>query len=450
VQGTWDERRDVGRAARKAVPRPVHAAWSAPPGRDPVAVLERQGESRLPDLLPIRYGRMAQSPFAFFRGGAAVMAMDLAGTPTTGLRVQACGDAHVANFGKFATPERNLVFDINDFDETLPGPWEWDVKRLAASLHVIARQREFSPVHADDVVVASVRAYRERMAECAPMRLLERWYARTEVDDVIAHFPARYRPQVRRDVAKARRKDHRRAVAKLTTTVDGDLRFVEDPPLLVHLDHEGELLGEVTAMVESYQATLPRDRQELFDRLRLVDVARKVVGVGSVGTACWICLFEGPDRPGGDHVILQVKQAQASVLEPYVGASAHDHHGMRVVVGQRLTQAASDIFLGWTEREAAGRQYYVRQLWDAKGQSDPMLMDVRNLSHYGALCGLALAQAHARTGDPVAIAGYLGGAGAFDRAIATFAASYAVTNEQDHAALLTAIADGRVVAELGI
>ncbi|MFI5053572.1 MAG: DUF2252 domain-containing protein [Acidimicrobiia bacterium] len=450
MEGTWEDRQSAGRAARKTVPRTVHAEWSPAAGRDPVAVLEAQGASRVADLLPIRYGRMAQSPFAFFRGAAAVMAYDLSTTPTTGFRVQACGDAHVTNFGNFATPERNLVFDINDFDETLPGPWEWDVKRLAASLHVVARQRHFSGPQCDEVVTAAVRAYRERMLECATMRLLERWYARTEAKDVIAHFPAKYRPLVKRDVEKSRRKDHRRAVAKLTKNVGDDVHFVEDPPLLVHLDDTGHDIGEVMAMVESYQATLPRDRQDLFGRLRLVDVARKVVGVGSVGTRCWICLFEGPDRPKGDHVILQVKEAQPSVLEPYVGASTLEHQGMRVVVGQRLTQAASDIFLGWAEAVGSGRHYYVRQLWDSKGQGDPMAMDLNNLSHYGALCALALAQAHARTGDPVAISGYLGKADTFDRGIAAFATAYAIVNEQDHAALLGAIEDGRLDAQLGI
>jgi uncharacterized protein (DUF2252 family) len=450
MQGMWEDRRDAGRAARRAVPRSAHAGWTPAPDRDPIGMLVAQGESRVPELLPIRYGRMAQSPFAFFRGAAAVMAGDLSTTPVTGFTVQACGDAHVNNFGKFATPERNLVFDINDFDETLPGPWEWDVKRLAASLHVVARQRGFRTEDCDEVVIAAVRAYRERMVECTHLRLLERWYARTDVEDVIAHFPKRYRARVKRDIERARRKDHQRAVAKLTRNTGDDVRFVEDPPLLVHLDATGSDMDDVAPMVASYRRTLPPDRQALFDRLRLLDVARKVVGVGSVGTRCWICLFEGPDRPGGDHVILQVKEAVPSVLEPYVGASTLGHHGKRVVVGQRLTQAASDIFLGWTEVEGAGRQYYVRQLWDAKGQSDPLRMDVNNLSEYGALCALALAQAHARTGDPVEIAGYLGFGSAFDEAIAQFSAAYAVTNEQDHAALLDAIRDGRVEAQTGI
>jgi uncharacterized protein (DUF2252 family) len=436
---------------REVVPRSAHSDWCPPEsGRAPLRVLTAQAATRVSELLPIRHGRMAQSPFAFFRGAAAVMAIDLSTSPQTGFRVQACGDAHVSNFGKFATPERNLVFDINDFDETLPGPWEWDVKRLSASLHVVARQRSFPRAECDQVVLAAVRAYRERMAECSTMRLLERWYARTEERDVIAHFPSRYRPLVERVVERARRKGHRRAVAKLTSNVGDEVRFVEDPPLVVHLDDTDHTMDDVLPMVASYRSTLPADRQELFDRLRLLDVARKVVGVGSVGTRCWICLFEGPDRPDGDHVILQVKEAQPSVLEPYVGASVLGNHGRRVVAGQRLTQAASDILLGWAQAERSGRQYYVRQLWDFKGQLDPMRMDVASLGYYGALCALALAQAHARTGDPVKIAGYLGTGKAFDRAIASFAAAYAITNEQDHAAFVGAIEDGRITATVGV
>ena len=409
-------------------------------------MLEAQGASRVRELLPIRYGRMAQSSFAFYRGAAAIMAMDLSTAPVTGLRVQACGDAHVANFGKFATPERNMVFDINDFDETLPGPWEWDVKRLAGSLHVVARQRGFSPASCDRVVTTAVRGYRKRIAQTAKMSSLALWYARTDINDVIEHFPASFRPQVRRDVKKARRKGHRRALAKLTREEGGTVRFAEDPPLIVHLDNTDHDMDDVKPMIESYREGLSLDLLNLFDRFRLVDVARKVVGVGSVGTRCWICLFEGPDLPTGDRMILQVKEAQASVLEPYVGASALEHHGLRVVAGQRLTQAASDIFLGWTETPN-GRDYYVRQLWDFKGSSDPMTMSVTNLCYYGDLCGMALARAHARTGDSVKLAGYLGKSDVFDRAIASWAAKYATTNEDDHAALLDAIATGHVGAD---
>jgi hypothetical protein len=295
-----------------------------------------------------------------------------------------------------------------------------------------------APRSTGEIVAASVRAYREHMLQSAKLRVLDVWYARADAKEVVAHFPAKYRPIVQRDVKKARRKDHRRAVAKLTEFVDGEIGFVEDPPLVVHLDNTEYDMDDVGPMFEIYRENLAHDLQNLFDRFRIVDVARKVVGVGSVGTRCWICLFEGPDRPKGDHVILQVKEAQASVLEPYVGASTLGHHGLRVVAGQRLTQAASDIFLGWTEAARTGRHYYVRQLWDLKGSSDPMGMDVSNLSYYGALCGMALARAHARTGDAVQIAGYLGGSTAFDNAIASWAAKYAVTNEADHAALVDA------------
>ncbi len=446
-----DERREAGRDLRAAVPRSAHAEWSvAARTLDPIAVLERQARSRVAELIPVRYARMAESPFAFFRGGAAIMAMDLATTAATGLTVQACGDAHVANFGTFATPERNVIFDINDFDETDPGPWEWDVKRLAASLHVVARQHGFAPDDRDDVVLEAVRVYREFVAQYATMMTLEVWYDRTTVDDVVAHFPRRYRAQAERDVKRALRKDHVRAAAKLTRTVDGAPEFVEDPPLTVRLDATGHDMVEVGEMVEDYRSTLTDDRGFLLDRFRIVDVARRVVGVGSVGTRCWICLFEAPGHRrsdvGADRIILQVKEAQASVLAPYFGASRLGHEGRRVVAGQRLTQAASDIFLGWCAGPRSGRQYYVRQLWDVKGQGDLTRMDLGKLTHYGALCAQALARAHARTGDPAQLSGYLGNGGAFDRAVARFAADYAANNELDHASLLDAIAAGRVVA----
>ncbi len=448
---TRQDRREEGRELRKTVPRSAHLDWEPSPDRaDPIDVLDAQAVSRAPELVPIRYGRMAESPFAFFRGGAAIMAQDLATTPATGLWVQACGDAHVSNFGKFATPERNLVFDINDFDETLPGPWEWDVKRLTASLAVVARGHGFSPAQCDEVVTTATRTYRQRMAEAADKSTLELWYDRIHVKDVIAHFPRRYRPRVRRDVRKAQRKDHVRAVAKLTKTVDGQVRFAEDPPLLVHLDNIDQQVDEVQPMIEHYRDTLADDPRALFDRFEVVDVARKVVGVGSVGTRCWVVLLDGPNLSHGDRLILQVKEAQASVLAPYVGASTLGHEGRRVVAGQRLTQAASDLFLGWTASPVLGRDYYVRQLWDVKGQGDPLSMDLSNLSYYGALCAWALARAHARTGDPVAISTYLGSSDTFDRAIAGFSARYALTNEHDHAALVQAINEGRVEAQTGI
>ena len=448
---TWDDRISVGRSLRKDLPRAAHGAWQPRPDRpDPVDVLEAQAATRVAELIPIRYGRMAESPFAFFRGGAAIMAGDLSTTSVTGLTVQACGDAHVANFGKFATPERNLVFDINDFDETLPGPWEWDVKRLGASLWIVARQHGFSPSKCDRVVTTAMATYRDRLAGYAELSTLPLFYDRTEIDDVIAHFPAKYRPLVRRDVRKAQRKGHLRAVAKLTRTVGGEARFAEDPPLLVHLHNTDAGIDDVAAAIASYRASLSDDRRDLFDRFRVVDVARKVVGVGSVGTNCWICLLEGPDRPGGDRVVLQVKEAQASVLEPYIGTSSFDHHGQRVVAGQRLTQGASDIFLGWAEVPRTGRNYYVRQLWDVKGQGDLVKMDLNNLTYYGALCAWALARAHARTGDAVELSSYLGSSRRFDEAIAEFSAAYAATNVTDHATLVDAIRTGRVQATAGI
>jgi uncharacterized protein (DUF2252 family) len=448
---TKAERRDAGRALRADVPRSAHAEWSVSErSHDPVAVLEQQAATRVDELIPVRYERMAESPFAFFRGAAAVMAMDLSSTMVTGLTVQACGDAHVANFGTFATPERNVVFDINDFDETGLGPWEWDVKRLAASLHVVARQHGFPVRQRDRVVTEAVRVYREYLREYADMRVLDVWYDRTSADDLVAHFPRRYRAQAEQDLTRALRKDHVRAVAKLTTDAGGRPAFVEDPPIVVHLDATGHDMDEVAEMLDDYRSSLTDDRRFLLDRFRIVDVARRVVGVGSVGTRCWVCLLEARAGAGTggspDRIILQVKEAQPSVLAPYVGPSKLGHEGRRVVAGQRLTQAASDIFLGWCEAPTTRRQYYVRQLWDVKGQGDLTRMDLGALTHYGALCARALSRAHARTGDAPALAGYLGTGDTFDRAIAAFAARYAANNDRDHAALVAARQGGSVPA----
>lgn len=444
---TRDDRLDGGRALREAVPRSAHGEWTPRRDRrDPIAVLEEQALTREPALVPVRYARMAESPFAFFRGAAAVMAMDLAATPATGLRVQACGDAHVNNFGKFATPERNVVFDINDFDETLPGPWEWDVKRLCASLAVVAEQRGFRPADRDAVVTVASHTYRERMALYARKRTLDVWYERLSVTDVIEHFPPKYRRDVRRDLERAERRDHRSAAAKLTRDVDGEVRFVEDPPLVVHLTATEHDMDDVMATFDEYRRSLSEERRVLIDRFHIVDVARRVVGVGSVGTRCWLVLFEGPHHPKGDPLMLQVKEAQASVLEQHLGASELPHHGQRVVAGQRLTQAASDVFLGWCSGKKSGRHFYVRQMWDVKGQSDPMSMSPDGLGYYGAVCAWALARAHARTGDAVAITGYLGQSGRFDGAMVEFAKRYAKVNAQDHARLLEAIHDRRIRA----
>lgn len=446
-----DERRAAGRALRQEVPRAAQAEWKpSPDRREPLELLEAQAATRLADLVPIRYGRMAESPFGYLRGAAAVMASDLSSTPVTGITVQACGDSHVRNFGKFATPERNLIFSINDFDETLPGPFEWDVKRLGASLQVVARQHGFSPGTCHDIVVTCLRSYRERMGWYAAMRTLELWYEHTDADDVVAHFPKKDRARVRRDVKKASRRDHDRAVARFTTDEGGEARFVDDPPLVVHLEQMGHDRDEAQPMVEAYRQTLSDDRQHLLERFRVTDIAHRVGGVGSVGTRCWMVLLKGGGPGDRDYLILQAKEAQASVLEPYVGRSPLEHQGRRVVAGQRLTQGASDIFLGWCEASGTGRQYYVRQLWDRKGRSDLTKMDECNLSYHGALCGWALARAHARTGDAGKIAGYLGRSAEFDEAVATFSAEYARTTEADHAALLEAIAEGRIEAQPGI
>ncbi|HEY8302593.1 MAG TPA: DUF2252 domain-containing protein [Jatrophihabitans sp.] len=432
-----------GRALRKKVPRSTLGEWSPPSDRtDAAEILAEQTAERLSELAPLRYARMSESPFAFLRGAAAVMAADLATVPDTELRVQLCGDSHVNNFRFFASPERNLVFDINDFDETAPGPWEWDIARLCASLRVMTDQRGWGAEDGDAVVRAAAHSYRTRLAEYASWITLDLFYERTEIKQVIERFPTQYRATMRRDVRRARRKDHMRAVAKLTTLQDGNRVFVEDAPLTVSLQRTPHDLDEVRGLIESYRATLSDDRRQMFDRYRLLDVARKVVGVGSVGTRCWIGLFEGRDDPAGDLIVLQAKQAVASVLEKHVGASQFDHHGRRVVVGQRLIQAAGDVFLGWAAGPESGHHYYVRQLWDAKGKADPLLMKPRALVRYSELCGWILARSHARTGDAVEISGYLGKGAKWDDAIVGFAARYAETNRADHAALVDSIARG--------
>ncbi len=433
---------------RARAPRSSHAEWQPVGERvDPLAVLEAQAATRVPELIPIRHGRMLTSPFAFLRGAAAVMAMDLAATSVTGLTVQTCGDAHVSNFGVFATPERNVVFDINDFDETIPGPWEWDVKRLAASVVMVAREQGMAAARARIVVAALLRSYRERLAAYAQLNALDMWYSRIGAADVISHFPPAYRPLVRRDIARAHQRTRLRAVAKLTVDNGGVRRFAEDPPILVHLTRTGHEMEEVEGIIAAYRDSLTDERRELFDRFRLIDVARRVVGVGSVGTRCWVGLFEGPDHPEGDPLILQLKEAAPSVLEAYIDGAPVAHNGQRVVNGQRRIQAASDLFLGWSAGPQTGRHYYARQLWDVKGQGDPMLMDMRSLQHYGELCAWALARAHARTGDPVAISGYLGSSDRFDRAVTEFAMRYADQTVRDHAALADAVATGRMAAD---
>ena len=452
------ERAAQGKAARSQARRSAPGKWTAAADRpDPIEVLERQAASRVQDLVPIRYGRMSVSPFTFYRGAAAVMAADLARTPDSGLRVQACGDAHLSNFGAFAAPDRRLVFDLNDFDESLPGPWEWDVKRLAASFVVAAREAGLKRRQREAIVTRTVRAYREAMREFAAMHNLEVWYARLDLDAALAEIeeedPGEL-DRVRKAAAKARAKDSLRALEKLTERVDGELRFRSEPPILVpgqELMPDGGDAGELEELLAKvlvdYRETLAADRQHLLDRYRFRQIARKVVGVGSVGTRAWVVLLTGDDDE--DPLFLQAKEAQESVMEPYVGASRYRSHGRRVVEGQRLMQAASDIFLGWCPAvglDGEQRHFYVRQLWDWKRSAEIERLTERGYEVYAKMCGWTLARAHARSGDRVAIAAYLGSSDTFDRAIAAFSESYADQNERDHAALLAAIDSGRIEA----
>ena len=452
------ERAAAGKAARSAARRSSHAAWEPPDGRaDPVAILERQARTRVPELVPIRYGRMAVSPFAFFRGAAAVMAADLATTPTSGLRVQACGDAHLSNFGAFAAPDRRLVFDLNDFDESLPGPWEWDVKRLAASFAIAGRENGLKPKQRRTILLTAVRTYRDAIRAFASQTNLEVWYARLDVEAVMGEVEAgdpKAVKQVRKGVDKARSKDSLRALEKLTEVVDGELRIRSEPPLLVpaeelvDADESRDLRGALEGILAAYRESLSSDRQHLLDGYEMRHIARKVVGVGSVGTRAWIVLLTGADD--GDPLFLQAKEAEASVLEPYAGASRYKNHGRRVVEGQRLMQAASDIFLGWcpaTGLDGRERDFYVRQLWDWKRSAEVESLTPRGLEIYARMCGWTLARAHARSGDRVAIGAYLGASDAFDDAIADFSEAYAARSERDHAALVAAIDSGRVEAE---
>ncbi len=450
-----------GKAARAEVPRDSHAMFDPPPDRpDPIGLLEEQGKTRVPELVPIRYGRMMVSPFTYFRGAALPMASDLAGTPVSGLAVQACGDAHLSNFGLFGSAERRLIFDVNDFDETLPGPWEWDVKRLAASLEVAARGNGLPGKQRREIVAAAVARYRRAMRSFAGMTNLAVWYAHMDMDQMRAQLDAQLQPQQRKVVdkglAKARTRDSMQEVAKLCCVVDGQPRILADPPLLVPLEDltpeqtdRAAMEAEFRTLVSKYRRTLETDRRFLLDEFRFADIARKVVGVGSVGTRCWIVLMLGRDDT--DPLFLQVKEAEASVLSRFVGASKYANQGQRVVAGQRLMQASSDIFLGWQRIEAGldgqQRDFYVRQLRDWKFSVDIETMVPRGLRMYGELCGWTLARAHARSGDRIAIAAYLGGSDVFDRAITEFAAAYADQNERDHKALVAAVASGRIVAE---
>lgn len=454
------ERADMGRAARTKAPRSSHAEYT-PDGRrqDPVDVIERQSASRVEELVPIRYGRMSESPFRFYRGAAAIMAGDLAGTPVSGLRAQLCGDAHMLNFRLLASPERLLLFDLNDFDETLPGPWEWDVKRLAASLVIAGRENGFTDAERGDIVRSTVRSYREQMRGFAGMRNLDVWYAKADADRLQAlasgRLHKRGRKRLSAALAKARTRDSLQAFGKLTEVVDGQRRIVSAPPLITPVadllpDGERDVFeSRIHDLIDRYRHSLRSDLRRLLGQYKVVDMARKVVGVGSVGTRCWIVLLLG--RDAGDPLFLQAKEADASVLAPYAGECEHPTQGERVVAGQRVMQAAGDMLLGW-ERvhgiDGRERDFYVRQLRDWKGIAEPSLMTPQDMRAFGELCGTTLARAHARSGDRIAIAAYLGRSERFDQALTVFAEAYADQNERDHADLLEAVKTGRVTATL--
>jgi uncharacterized protein (DUF2252 family) len=461
---TVAERAARGKAARRAVPRESHAVFDPPSDRtDPIALLDEQAKTRVPELVPIRWGRMMVSPFTYYRGAALPMASDLATTPVSGLAVQACGDAHLSNFGIFGSAERRLMFDVNDFDETLPGPWEWDVKRLAASLEIAGRDNGLPVKQRRDIVTAAVARYRMAMREFAAMTNMDVWYAHADVTEVRAQIDAQLRARQRKmldqSLAKAHTRDSMQELGKLTRVVDGRPRIISDSPLLVPIDElipaeteRADLEGELTSLLAKYRRTLETDRRYLLDQFEFCDMARKVVGVGSVGTRCWIVLMLGRDET--DPLFLQVKEAEASVLSRFVGASKYANQGQRVVAGQRLMQAASDIFLGWQRIEAGldgqSRDFYVRQLRDWKFSIEIATLRPEGLQLYGSLCGWTLARAHARSGDRIAIASYLGGSDVFDRAIARFASAYADQNERDHQAVIDAVKSGRIVAEQGL
>lgn len=456
-----------GKSARKRVPRSSHGRWEPATNRpDPITLLAKQATSRVSELVPIRHGRMLVSPFTFYRGAALIMASDLAATPRSEINVQLCGDAHLSNFGVFASPERQMMFDINDFDETLPGPWEWDVKRLAASFEIAGRELGFSAAGRRAVVLAAVEYYRAGMRHAARMRTLDVWYAHMEVEQMLEwirveveeeRLGKREARDTEKDVAKARTRDSSRVFARLTGEVDGELRIVADPPLIVPIEDLAlpgteikDIEESMRTLISSYRRTLAHDHHPL-EEFRYVHAARKVVGVGSVGTRAWILLLVG--RDGDDPLFLQAKEAQASVLERFVGKSRYDSHARRVVAGQRLMQAASDIFLGWQrvlDLDGRRRDYYVRQLHDWKGAVEVETMQVAGATLYARLCGATLARAHARWGDRIAIAAYLGKSDVFDRAIADFSSTYADQNERDYQALVDAVRSGRIEAQTGL
>jgi uncharacterized protein (DUF2252 family) len=444
-----------GKDARRVVPRATHGDWMASPSRDPITLIEEQAATRVPELVPIRHGRMVVSPFTYFRGAALPMAADLATTPTSGIDVQLCADAHMLNFGMFGSPERRLVFDVNDFDETAPGPWEWDVKRFAASLEIAGRELEFTPTRRRTIVRASVRAYRTAMRHFASRPIIDVWYASLDMGELLPRFRAsldpRRTPSVWRSMVRARAHDSHQAYDKLCVIVDGEPKICNDPPLIVPVEAaagmDGALLNLLIAdIIASYRRSLPPDRQRLVANYRVADFARKVVGVGSVGTECWIVLLL--DRANGTPLFLQIKQAEASVVERFTRPSAFNNHGERVIRGQRLMQAASDIFLGWNRFRWDGveHDYYFRQLRDWKGSADVEGMSPPGMELWGEMCGWTLARAHARSGDRVAIASYLGRSDTFDRAISKFAEAYADQNVLDFRDMKEAVESGRIEA----
>ena len=458
---TQAERRTHGKAARAQAPLDAHREFDPASDRDPVGLLLGQAETRVPELIPIRHGRMLVSPFTFFRGAALPMAADLATTRTSGLRVQLCGDAHLSNFGAFASPERRLVFDVNDFDETLPGPFEWDVKRLAASLAVAGRDNNFSARERREVILAGVKGYRTAMRDFANMPMLGVWYAHLDIEDAVSQvesqLPKKGRKLTEKELAKARTRDSMQALAKLTTMMDGQRRITSDPPLIVPIEElftdmqADALYAQLNELLAKYTRTLSSDRRHLVQQFELIHVARKVVGVGSVGTRAWILLLEAGD--GQEPLFLQAKEAQASVLAGYCGRSRYANEGQRVVAGQHLMQAVSDIFLGWERTsgiDGIDRDFYIRQLRDWKLSIPIEQLVPTGMAVYASLCGWTLARAHARSGDRIALAAYLGKSDRFDVAVADFAETYADKNENDYAALAAAVADGRAEAQSGL
>jgi uncharacterized protein (DUF2252 family) len=457
------ERVARGKAARAEVPRSRHATFEPLPTRaDPIELLERQAKTRVPELVPIRHGRMLVSPFTFYRGAAMVMAHDLEATPRSGLTVQCCGDAHLSNFGVFASPERRLVFDVNDFDETLPGPWEWDVKRLAVSMLIAARTNGFRARAQEQAVLDTVGAYRAAMANFAGMKDLDVWYSHLDIERVLEDFSSQLKPtavkRTKNALAKARTKDSMAAFSKLTQVVDGQPRIVDESPLIVPIEQlaagaeREEMFEALEQLMRRYRDSLEFDRRVLLEQFQLTDFARKVVGVGSVGTRAWIALLLG--RDGQDPLFLQMKEAEASVLEQFLGPSEFPNHGERVVMGQRLMQATSDIFLGWLHVDSGldekPRDFYGRQLKDWKGSAEIERMVPKGLATYGRLCGWTLARAHACSGDRIAIASYLGKGDSFDRAVVEFSKAYAEQNERDYQALGAAVDSGRIAAQTGL